>query len=197
MRGVLGRWVAGVGSSGAWVGSPRCPHWSHQTCGPKAARSAIAMPRGVEWRDVGTCCCPQQFFLPSLQLHEKPMTLLGFALQHDLLGFGISPSHRLLPKSRRSWRGEPRFSHLLPGSQHGQGTAGPPPQNRGHYRDRGLTEIHPTKTELLGSQSFPKQSGVGIANTVVKGIRLLWLQPGTCPVCRFNLTKWHLKAASG
>lgn len=64
-----------------------------------------AMMGGVDGGDMGTWCCPQQFFLPSLQLHEKPMTLLGFALQHDLLGFGISPSHHLLPKSRQSWRG--------------------------------------------------------------------------------------------
>lgn len=72
-----------------------------------------------------------------------------------------------------------------------------PPQNQGRYRDWGLPEIHLTEAELPGPQSFPNPSGVGIANTVVKGIRLLWFQPGMCPICGFNLTEWHLKTASG
>lgn len=153
MRGVLGGWR---GEQRCMGGQPSLPAlvpsdmWSQTS----SLCYSNAMRGGVEGGDMGTCCCPQQFFLPSLQLHEKPMTLLGFALQHDLLGFGISPSHHLLPKSRQSWMGEPRFFSSSPRISAWTGHRSSPPQNRGHYRDRGLTEIHPTKTELLGPDPF-------------------------------------------
>ena len=88
-----------------------------------------AVMDGVE-RGHGDTALPTAAFPSSSAARLKADPLLGFALQHSLLGFGISPSHYLLSKSRQSWveaGGRPRFSHLLRGSQ--PGTAAPPPKS--------------------------------------------------------------------
>lgn len=109
---------------------------------------------------------------PSSSAALKAGVLLGFALQHGLLASGIPLSHNLLTKSRWIWGGVPRFSHLLPGSQPGQGHCSFP-QNQSCYGGHG--EIHPTKAE---PQFLPNPSGMGAANAVGRSIRLLWFQAG-------------------
>lgn len=149
-----------------WRGEPRGPcgsRWGWQGRGRHV--------RGHEPRvydgwcgaggDMGTGAkpaLPTAAFPSSSTTPLKADPLLGFALPHGLLGFGISLSHYSPSKSRQSWWGESRFSHRLPESQPGQGTQLPP---------------RPESTPLQGPGSsqnpFPKGKGSPLLSEPLRG----------------------------